>query len=534
MLPPVMNTLLSMRGVKGFILFALLGALAVFGQAPYFLWPLTIICLALLKIGLDLRVTSARALRAGFGTGFGFGFGQFLAGLYWVGSAFIARGPEFIPFMPFAVLALVSGLALFWAVGGTLYIWLVKKQKNGICAALIFACVFILVEYARSTLFGGLPWNLPGYIFRAGGAVSQIAAWSGIYGLNVLVFVLAAGLALFLQSPRRFGLLAFGLVILAGVYGFGQFRLHHAVVKYVEGVHLRIVHANIPQRDKFDPNKYVSNINTYLRLTRAPGFDKVTHVIWPEGAVPGLMLEDTGLIETLNRVFTEGAHTPPVLILQTLRAEAQSGTSRPLYYNAATAMTFKAGEPPRITPFYDKQKLVPFGEFIPAHTVLEKLGLKSLSTALESMSPGRTGATPLIPGLPPGRFQICYEIIFPGFSEKSRPAGGQRARFILNLSNDAWYGNSTGPRQHVNQARYRAIEEGLPLIRATSGGISGVFDPYGRPLQTLGIGEEGVVDAALPQPVSGSRYKFGINYKIHLIIVLILIGCSLIIRRNVY
>ncbi len=523
---------LCLHGVRGLVLFICIGALAVLGQAPYFLWPVTIICLAVLKIGLDVSARQSCPLRAGFGRGFAFGLGYFLAGLYWVGSAFIARGPEFVPFMPVAILALCGGLAIFWGLAGLVYVWLVKNRPQGVCGAVVFACVFALAEFARGTVFGGFPWNLPGYIFAAGKPVSQIASAVGIYGLNVLVLFLAAGLGLMMQTPRRWGILLGAGLVLSWCYGYGWLRLRHADIKYVEGVRLRIVHASIPQKDKFDPNKYVQNIDTYLRLTTSPGFDKVTHVIWPEGAVPGLMLQDKGLMRVLTQVFTDAHPRPPVLITQTLRAVSGAGAEKPLYYNSATALTFKPGHSPLISPFYDKQKLVPFGEFIPAHKLLEHAGFKSLSTALESMTPGKSGMTPLLPGLPPGRIQICYEIIFPGFNEKSRPVDGRAARFILNLSNDAWYGNSSGPRQHVNQARYRAIEEGLPVVRATSGGISGVIDPYGRQLSALGIGQEGVLDGRLPEPISNSGYNYSINYKIHLIIVLILIGCGMVIRKG--
>jgi len=318
-------------------------------------------------------------------------------------------------------------------------------------------------------------------------------------------------------------------------FGYGTWRLGQADIKYVDGVKLRIVHANIPQRDKFDPGKYVQTVNTYLQLSRSAGFEDVTHIIWPEGAVPGLIFEDPGLMAAIEHMVlsgpVSGPGAPPVFITQTLRAENRPNKSKPDYYNSAAAVSFQNGTPPIFTSYYDKQKLVPFGEFMPGRGVLEKLGLRSLSSALESMTPGVGGNMPHLPGLPPVSIQICYEIIFPGFTQKHHPKNAPSPNWILNLSNDSWYGNSSGPRQHINQARYRAIEQGLPVIRVTSGGISGAIDPYGRQLNRLNVGEQGVIDTFLPEPLRRTFYSNAVNCRILLLIAFLLIGCKMMMHR---
>lgn len=528
--------ILAADGFAGFARFALnilLGALSVLGHAPFYLWPVTIICLALLMLRLDGAHRLARPRRAGFLRGFAFGLGYFLAGLYWIGSAFIARGPAFIPYMPFAILLLAAGLALFWALAGLVYVRLTRDGATSLWRAGIFASVFFIAEFLRGHVFSGFPWNLPGYIFPAGKAISQIASIVGIYGLTALVFFLSASLALWVNQKQKWGSFALSALLLATCFGYGTLRLANAEIRYVEGVKLRIVHANIPQRDKFDPTKYVSTANTYLELSVSTGFEDVTHIIWPEGAVPGLMFEDQGLMVAIDTMFRSGAGEPPVFITQTLRAEPKPGSSKPAYYNAAAAVTFKDGQPPVISPYYDKQKLVPFGEFIPGGALMEKIGLHSLSSALESMTAGKNGDVPALPGLPPASIQICYEIVFPGFTARSQPQDGQSAKWILNLSNDSWYGNSAGPHQHINQARYRAIEQGLPVVRATSGGISGVIDPYGRQLNKLGLGEQGVIDARLPREITVKTVNNGaVNYRLLLLIALLLIGCKLGMHRE--
>ena len=537
-----LTRVLGLVGWRGFALNFILGAVAVLGHAPFYVWPITIICLALLMLRLDRAHKYPRPLRVAFWDGFAFAFGYFLFGLYWIGSAFIARGPAFIPYMPFAVLAMAAGLALFWGAGGLVYVRLSRGGQSrsevaNIWRAGIFASVFFIIEFTRGHIFGGFPWNLPGYIFAAGKPISQIAALSGIYGLTALVFFISASLALLLDQKRleqRRKWLPFGVsaAVLAACFGYGAHRLKNADIQYVEDVKLRIVHANISQRDKFDGSKYVNIVNTYLELSRSAGFEDVTHIIWPEGAVPGLIFETQGLLPAIDQTFRSGTGEPPIFISQTLRAVPKPGSDKYSYYNAAAAVTFRDGQAPVISSYYDKQKLVPFGEFIPGGGLLEKLGLHSLSSALESMSPGKSGDVPTLPGLPPVSIQICYEIIFPGFSEKARPQDGQNPNWILNLSNDSWYGNSTGPRQHINQARYRAIEQGLPVVRGTSGGISGVIDPYGRQLNQLGLGEQGVLDIRLPQEITrNTTYKSGVNYKILLLIVFMLIVCRMGLQR---
>ena len=526
----MLTRLMSLRDFRGFFLTFILGGLSVLGFAPFYLWPVTIVCLALLMLRLDGAADAPKPLKAGFWQGFAFGLGYFLFGLYWIGSAFIARGPAFIPYMPFAILALAAGLALFWGGAGALYMKLAKSGHSHPLRAVIFACLLFIAEYIRGHLFGGFPWNLPGYIFEAGKPVSQIASIVGIYGVSALVLFLSASLALAI-SGRKFIQFGAALAVLASTYAFGAARLKNASVEYVPGVKLRIVHANIPQKDKFDPNKYVQIIEHYFGLSTSAGFDDVTHIIWPEGAVPGLMFEDEGLMQALDQLMQSGTGAPPTFITQTLRAETVPGRDKPRYYNSAAAVTFEPGQAPQISAYYDKQKLVPFGEFMPGGGVLEAVGLKSLSTALESMTPGRSGTVPDLPGLPPVSLQICYEILFPGFTPQTLPGKDQKPQWILNLSNDSWYGNSTGPRQQINQAAYRAIEQALPVVRSTSGGISGVVDPFGRLLSLKNLDENGVLDTQLPRPVQKSAYKTSLNHIIALILSFMLLGCYAGLQR---
>ena len=526
----MLDRLISIHGPKGYVLSFLLGALSVLGHAPFYLWPITLICFALLMLRLDGAREQPRPTSAGFWTGLAFGFGYFLFGLYWIGSAFLARGSGFVIIMPFAIALFSMGLALFWAFASLIY---VRLSSASLWRIGLFGGLFFATEFARGHILSGFPWNLPGYIFPAGGPISQIASYIGIYGLSAFVFFFAAFLAAALYN-RNFLPFGIGLVVLSGAYVYGSALLLSAPIEqtqYVQGAKLRIVHANISQKDKLDQAKYVQNVNRYLQLSMSKGFEEVTHIIWPEGAVPGAMFETPVLISAIENLFRSRASTPPVLIAQTGRTEQVAGAATPRYYNSAAAMSFLKNGEVQSTPFYDKQKLVPFGEFFPGGKIAQKLGLKTLSSALFSMTAGRLGFVPSLPGLPPASIQICYEIIFPGFTPKILQPSGLRPEWILNLSNDSWYGNSTGPRQHVNQVRYRAIEEGLPIVRSTSGGISGVIDAYGRQIVSINLDEEGALDVQLPRYVHKYAYKKPVGIIILLLNFFILIVCYAGIQR---
>jgi len=344
-LASVSEYLKTAKGLSGFALSFSLGALCNLGHAPFFIWPVFLMCFALFMVRLDGAAPFENRVKAGFWRGLFFGFGYFLFGFYWISSAFIARGPEYVAMMPFAVFLFCLVLSLFWAAASALYVKFTHGSKRP-RRAIVFACLFFLTEYARGHVFGGLPWNLPGYIFHAGEPISQIASLVGVYGLSAIAMAIVAAFAILISPDgRRKWPAIVGVLALMGMYGYGTHRLGSSETKYVEDVKLRIVHARIPQRDKFDSDKYIENIDHYLRLTQSSGFDDVTHVIWPEGAVPGLMLEDLGLMTALDNVFNSGEGPPPIFVTETLREERIPGKFNPRYYNSATALTFSPDAP---------------------------------------------------------------------------------------------------------------------------------------------------------------------------------------------
>jgi apolipoprotein N-acyltransferase len=473
-----------------------LGALYTLGFAPFHLWPFS----ALAIIGLVITLDGARAqpnpLRSAFWRGWLFSLGAGLAGLFWIANAFLVDAATYGVFAPFALFGLAGGLALFWGAAGWAY---GRFRPDGWRRAFLFAALFGLTEWLRATVLTGFPWNLPGHIWAAGGVVSQITSVIGVNGLSMLTLFGFASIVVALEHDDRLwpralpvatAALSFMIIIASG-----QGRLHDRSLDYVQGVGLRIVHADIPQNAKWQPENRDRIIERYLALSASDGLESRTHIIWPESALPLLMLEEARVLDAAARRLGDDK----VLMTGTVRRSAPVADAN--YYNAMAALRVMDGLT-TVESIYDKQRLVPFGEFIPLGALVSRLGIHSLAALADGFQPGRQMALMTVPGAPVASPQICYEAIFSGFT----PRGADRPGWIVNISNDAWFGTHIGPQQFFNQTRYRAIEEGVPLIRAAVGGTSAVVDPYGRALVTRDAGDEGVVDSALPQALPPPLY----------------------------
>ena len=469
------------------------GAVSALAMAPVFAWPVLIVTLAVLLWTVDGARRRARPLRAAFWRGFLFGFGYFLAGMFWLAYAFINRGPEFIPLIPLAVPALAALLAAFW--GGAMVAYALLAQRSE-WRVLVFAVCIAVFEWLRGHMFGGLPWNLPAYAWPAGGAVSQTASWFGVYGLSLLTVLtlvspaVAVGPAFNLK--RSMPAMA-GAAILSIMFSFGALRLQESDPGTVPDVRLRIVQSSITQAEKWGSDGALLARDRYLGLTAAPGLADVTHVLWPEGALPIYMLEDGATLSLIGELFASDQ------VLMTGISRRVVGPEDDTYYNSLAVLRYQGGAP-RIVGLYDKVLLAPFGESIPFSGLLSMIGFADFARL--QYTPGAGPFVMDLPGAPPVMPLICYEGIFPGFVR----AGTPRPSWLFNLSNDAWFGETSGPRQHVNQTRYRSIETGLPMIRSASRGVSGVIDALGRMPVEIQPRSEGAYDVDLPRPVAAPLY----------------------------
>ncbi len=440
--------------------------------------------------------------------GWSFGFGHGLIGLYWVGYAFLVDAAQYGFLMPFAIAGLAALLAFFPALA--LY-GLARLGWQGAARVVALAIFWVLSEWLRSWIFTGFPWNLIGSVWSFSPEMLQLAALTGAWGLSFMTLLAAAAPAALAGPPAasdrarkvtRVAVLAFLLLPLAAWTG-GTLRLASAPAPEdhtVEGVTLRLVQPNIEQSLKWQPDLRRGHLEKLIRMSRSSGFDEVTHVIWPETAIPYLM-SNTPDDAQLRRLVAAAAPENGLLLTGApRRGPGQVGATERvtgnglLTWNSLYALD-AAGE---VRATYDKFHLVPFGEYVPLRWLLS---FSKLTAGRGDFSSGPGVSTLVLPGLPAVSPLICYEIIFPG--EVVDP--GQRPGWILNVTNDAWFGDSSGPRQHFVSAQMRAVEEGIPVIRVANTGISGVIDGYGRVLGKLDLGVGGVLDIALPQPAEGQK-----------------------------
>jgi apolipoprotein N-acyltransferase len=431
--------------------------------------------------------------RGAFAAGWAFGFGYFVFGLYWIAFALAVDLASFFWMIPFAAAGLPAFLGLFtgaatWA--------LAKLRMRGARRALAFALLWALAEWLRGHVLTGFPWNLLGYAWFDWTPVLQGISVFGIYGLSLLTVLAAALPAAAVDRHRaawsRPGLLASAaaLLALATVGAGGALRLAQAETGSVPGVTLRLVQPDIAQADKWVADLWVDHFRLHLALSSAPGAEGVTHVIWPETAVPYRLAQDRTARRAIGQVAPPGG-----LVLTGAPRTLPPGEPQ-RYWNSLFAVTPEGD----VAGTYDKAHLVPFGEYVPLRGILP---IDRVVPGREDYSAGPGPRTLDLPGLPPVGPLICYEAIFPGAVTDPRE-GARRPEWLLNVTNDAWYGETAGPHQHFAIAAARAVEEGMPLVRAATTGISGVVDSYGRVVARLGLGERGVVDSPLPQALENA------------------------------
>ncbi len=481
----------------------LAGAAAALAHPPFGVLP------GLLGYGVMMLLAEGadpvRPLRSAFFRGWLAGTAYFAIGTWWVAEAFLVDIAAHGWMAPFAVIFMAGGIGLFWGLALLLYRLV---GVTGAARVLVFAGVFAGIEWLRGHVLTGFPWNLPGETWRAGSAVSQTAALVGAYGLTFITVALAATPALLLKDRRRTTLIAQGLafVLLTGLVVHGAARLSHAPVPAPNAPLVRIVQPDVPQEAKYDPQRFADILGRYLSLTRQPGEEVPAIVIWPEGAVPAAA-NDYLAPATWTRASIMAALRPGQTLLVGA-ARYEGPLDHPAFYNSLLAL--RRTDDDLITQgVYDKHRLVPFGEYLPLDSLLTPLGLKNLVQIGDGFSTGPEPRPLAISGLPVFQPLICYESLYPGFTRAGARASGKAPDLIVNLSNDAWFGATSGPWQHLNLASYRAIEEGVPMARATPTGVSAMIDAYGRvvPGAQLSQGASGVIDVVLPPKANQTPYR---------------------------
>lgn len=444
----------------------LLGCLSALSMAPLSAWPLLFVSVSAFYILLQ----RAKSKRASFALGWLFGFGYFLCGLSWIGSALLVEDNGYRWAYPLAIMGIPFLLSFYWGIAGCLYFF-ARRRLPLWAHYLCFVVVYSLAEVIRGYAFTGFPWNLFGYTWAEILPIVQNVRWGSVYGLTALTWFWAGlgGAFYAVRMPKRtlYVYVLLGVVSFVACYGYGVSRLQGAEGYTPPALALKLVPGDVPQSEKWGRQYLMRNFTRYVQRSAADPsaeYNNPVLIVWPETAVAGWMLEDTGLrgmiVQMLSRYPAGSA-----LVTGALRYEEDGAR----YYNSMVQVD-QLGQ---VSNIYDKSHLVPFGEYIPFSDIIPL-------PAINRFSGFQAGGGPALYSLPSGHHYapgICYEIIFPHLL---LPQSSKKPDFIINVTNDAWYYGSAGPAQHYIQALYRAIEYDVPVVRVSNRGTSSVINPYGK------------------------------------------------------
>ncbi|WP_282170743.1 apolipoprotein N-acyltransferase [Ruegeria atlantica] len=454
---------------------ALLGAIAAFGLAPFGIWAATVIALILLS---PLFLTTETRTRAAW-LGWAFATGYFAHALSWIVEPFLVDVQRHGWMAPFALTFMAGGLALFWALA----FWLVRRpDSDGVSQAVFLAISISLLEFARGYVLTGFPWAGLAQVW-VNTQVAQLLSLFGPYGLGAVT--LLATLPLGAALSRRDGYVVPSVLTV----GTACFALIYAVsrpaVTDTDNV-VRLIQPNAPQHQKWDPDYAPLFFARQLEFSAAA--PRPDLIVWPETSVPAWL----GSAQPYLTAIADAAQGTPVFL------GIQRGDG-PRIYNSMIYLD----EDGRQQGLYDKHHLAPFGEYVPFGDILAQFGIYGMAATTGNGFSSGPGAALMDAGkLGKALPLICYEAVF---TQDVLSAPG-RADFLLQITNDAWFGTRSGPYQHLAQAQMRAIEQGLPMMRSANTGVSAMIDPLGRVTEALPLGQAGFVDATLPKGLAPTVY----------------------------
>jgi apolipoprotein N-acyltransferase len=504
----------------------LAGGLSDLAMAPFNAWPVLFLTFPVAVWLIDgAGAGRMRGVPAAAMTGFWFGLGYFVPGLYWIGYAFLVDAQTFAWLMPFAILGLPAYLALFTAFGFALARLIWPRDASRVLA---LAVSLTISEWLRGHMLTGFPWNSFGYALSEPLALAQTASLIGLWGMTFLTVAIFASPAVLIDGrakgrmPWLAPAIALLLLVAMGAFGAARLSMHPTVL--VDKVKLRIMQPNLEQDAKFNYSAKADVMKRYLALSdrasgpQSTGVRDANILIWPESAFPFFLTREADAMAEISDFLPKGT----VLITGSVRAPDLPPGSR---ITRAFNSIYLIDHDGSVLQVYDKLHLVPFGEYLPFQEWLERLGLEQLTKVQGGFIPGTLHNSLDVPGAPRALPLICYEAIFPAevVTRDGRPG------WIVNLTNDGWFGISTGPYQHLQQARLRTVEQGLPLVRAANTGISAVVDPLGRIVAQLGLGIEGVLDSQLPAAIAPTIYARVGDFPAAMIVVL---GLLIVLKRR--
>lgn len=517
------NRLAGLAGFRSVAVMSVSGALSALALPPIDVLP-ALFFFAFLLLTLD----RSRSLGGAFLAGWAFAFGYHVAGLYWISNALLVDGDRFAWAVPFAAAGLPAVLGLFGGVAALLYGWL---RPRGWVRAPALAGIWTLLEILRGHVATGFPWNLPASAWSFSDALLQPLALVGAYGYGffVVLFALSPLMLLRRTGPWERGLGAVCLLLPLVFFGYGAMRLADATDPDTSRPTVRVVQGNVAQTEKWKRERLQGHLAKYATLTRAPrasvtpaGIGDLTPpslVVWPETAVPYALNREPRLATYLGSLLQPGG----LLVTGTpLRDQLSDDPADYRSFNAVVALDERGGIVARLHKFH----LVPFGEYVP---LSQWLPVETIAKTGRGFTAGPGPGSFLHDGLPRIGALICYEIIFPGAVTE---AGGPRPGLLVNVTNDAWFGVSSGPYQHLVAARMRAIEEGLPVLRAANTGISAVIDAYGRVLASLPLERTGTIDSPLPEALENKTLYARAGELGAILLVIASFGAAFFLRQK--
>lgn len=507
------DSIQSSKGLKRAVWALVSGVLATLTLPPVFLFVFIFPAFTILL----LLLASAPGYRRAFLDGWLFGVGFFTTNLYWVTISLFTDIEQFWWLVPLALFGLPVCVAIYTGLMGIVLKWFRPKGAN---LPFVFAALWTLAELVRGHLFTGFPWNLMGYAWSFSTAAIQTASVVGVYGLSFLAVLFSASPALYFLYPERTRSNIRLLYVLVGmllvILGYGAVRLEQNPTEYTDKT-VHIVQGNIEQTLKWNPAEREKNLKTHVDLSE---FDKKAAdiVIWPETAFPFYIQPEQD-----DSDFWKGIIPPGVTLLTgAVRMEGKGGDFK--VYNSLIAINHEGKK----VAVYDKNHLVPFGEYVPFRHYLP---LPKITEGGTDFSTGNGYNVMNVPGIPPLAALICYEAIFPEKAVLVPDIKSGHPQWLLNITNDAWFGISSGPYQHFEMARMRAVEQGLPLVRAANTGISALVDAYGRIILNIELGKMGKISHRLSKPSAQATVYS--KYKDALIYIIIFLTLAFCVARSV-
>jgi apolipoprotein N-acyltransferase len=482
-----------------------LGAISALAFAPLYFFLLAISAFS----GLFILSNNCQNKSESFWIGWCFGFGHFVIGFYWISISLFVDIAKFFWLLPFALFLIPAAMAIY--IGCTFLLLNLISKKFSIQSwrkILLFAVIWVFFEYLRSILFTGFPWNLLGYSFWFSESLSQTASLIGVYGLSLIAVIFYCSGALFFEvknqkikfivEKKSQSFLATIVLLIGLMWIFGFYRLNNFQPKFYPNSTFRLVQPAIKQEEKWNPDYRYNSFLENVRLSRKSGFENVNYVIWSESAVPyAVDLSNYELLENIASAAPKNGF----VITGGLRATFKNNRELKQIWNAIFVINSKA----ELIEKYDKNHLVPFGEYVPFENYFPFIS--KITDGAVNFSSGDGFKTIKIDNQTPSFSPlVCYEAIFPDrIIDKNNPP-----KFLLNLTNDAWFGSSSGPYQHFDMVRMRAVEYGMPTIRVANSGISGLINPLGEVVALIPLNHKGIIDVMLMENLPETIYlKFG-------------------------